>query len=52
MTGFTAAFPTHLKALKVTTTAEEEEARAALQTEFLMFAKLCLSHLAQYLFLS
>ena len=29
MTGFTAAFPTHLKALKVTTTAEEE-ARAAL----------------------
>ena len=52
MTGFTAAFPTHLKALKVTTTAEEE-ARAALQrAEFLVFAKLCLFHLVQYLLLS
>ena len=39
MTGFTAAFPTHLKALKVTTA--EEEARAALlRSEVPMFSKL------------
>ena len=40
MTGFTAAFPTHLKALKVTTTAEEEARAALLRSEVPMFSKL------------
>ena len=40
MTGFTAAFPTHLKALKVTTRARAQ-LRLDGQREFLMFVKFC-----------